>query len=72
MRLLEADLAARAKSQEIRVYIQGILAAAEARTVSDGERSLLETWLTWAAGYADRLDPALRGTAPRDPWSVGP
>jgi hypothetical protein len=67
-RLLESDLPARAKSQEIRAYVEGARTAAARRANPDAGRGELEEWLSWAANYADRIDPALRDTVPRDSW----
>jgi len=69
IRLLKEDLAAWRSSCDIREYLAAARTNAELRCMSDEQRRELDEWLRWVADYADRLDPALSATPPKDPWT---
>ena len=64
-RALQQDVRCLQQTRAIRDYVDAMRSAAEAAMLSPNH-DLFE-WLTWAEGYADRLDPTKDLTIPKDP-----
>lgn len=61
--VLEMQLSAWHKSQQVRAYVEAVRRTAIERHGAIEPGSHLEQWLTWTGEYADRLDPLRRDPA---------
>jgi hypothetical protein len=68
VRALDLDMRRLRKARAVRDYVSQMrMAATRAEAASEAPNDTLEAWLSWADGYADRLDPTTSPAVPDDP-----
>jgi hypothetical protein len=68
VRALDLDMRRLRKARAVRDYVSQMrVATTNAEAAGAARNETLQAWLTWADGYADRLDPTTSPTVPDDP-----